>query len=209
VRARGLELSQIKVIRTSRTSRAMNAYLVGLGKRRELVIYDTLLHRATPAELEVAVAHELGHEQHRNDLRTYGLASVALALLLWLLAVVLRFGGRRLGYDGPGDIRTLPLLAFVLWLVFTLAGPVIGYRSRQQEREADRAALTLTGDPDAFVRLQVRLARQNRADVRPPGWVTFWLATHPSVAERIGTARWYARWLRARGQKVRRGPVCE
>ncbi len=199
----GVTLTKIKVIRTSRTSRALGAYVVGLGDQRELVIYDSLLERATTAELEAAVAHELGHEQHRSDLRTYGLASVALVALLGLIAVVLRRGGRFMGASGAGDMLTLPLLALVVWLVFTSAGPIIGYRSRVQEREADRHGLVLTGDPDAFIRLHVRLVRRNQADVRPPAWVSFWLGTHPSPYERIGTARWYRSWLRGRGQKSR------
>jgi len=205
-RRSGVTLTKIKIIRASRTSRTLGAYVVGLGDQRELVIYDSLLAGATPTELEAAVAHELGHEQHRNDLRTYGLASGALILLLWLLSVVLRRASRWVGARDAGDVLTLPLLAFLLWLVFTLAGPVIAYRSRVQEREADRHALVLTGDPDAFIRLQVRLARRNQAEVRPPGWVTFWLRSHPSAYERIGTARWYRTWLAASnsgGQKSR------
>jgi len=202
-RRSGVTLTKIKIIRASRTSRTLGAYVVGLGDQRELVIYDNLLSGATSAEIEAAVAHELGHEQHRNDVVTYGLSSVALALLLWLIAVVLGRLARRVGASGPGDVVTLPLLAFVLWLVFTLAGPVMAYRSRVQEREADRHALVLTGDPDAFIRLQVRLARRNQAEVRPPGWVTTWLRSHPSTYERIGAARWYRGWLRAQGQKSR------
>jgi STE24 endopeptidase len=202
-RRAGVTLGRIRVLRASRTSRTLGAYVVGLGESRELVIYDNLLREATPAELEAAVAHELGHEQHRNDLRTYGLAALTLVALLWLLAVALRRGHRWVGARDAGDVLTLPLLAFGLWLVFTLAGPVIGQRSRRQEREADRQALVLTGDPDAFIRLQVRLARRNRAEVHPPGWVTFWLRSHPSPYERIGTARWYRGWLSARGQKSR------
>ncbi len=202
-RRSGVTLSKIKVLGASRTGRTLGAYVVGLGDQRELVIYDTLLAEATPAELEAVVAHELGHEQHRNDLRTYGLAAGALVLLLWLLAVVLRRASRFVGAAHAGDVLTLPLLAFVLWLVFTLAGPVIAHRSRVQEREADRHGLVLTGDPDAFIRLQVRLARRNQAEVRPPGWVTFWLRGHPSTYQRIGTARWYRGWLREQEQKSR------
>jgi len=199
----GVTLSTIKVIGTSRTSRTLGAYVVGLGDQRELVIYDTLLTEATPSELEAVVAHELGHEQHRDDLRTYGLASGALAVLLWFIAVVLRRASRWVGASHAGDVLTLPLLAFLLWLVFTLAGPVIAYRSRVQEREADRHGLVLTGDPDAYIRLWVRLARRNQAEVRPPSWVSLWLRGHPSTYQRIGTARWYRAWLRAQGQKSR------
>lgn len=200
-RRSGTTLSKIKIIRASRTSRTLGAYVVGLGDRRELVIYDTLLAQATPAEIDAAVAHELGHEQHRNDFLTYGLASGTLVLLLWLMAWLLRRTSHWVGARDAGDVLTLPVLAFLLWLVFTLAGPVIAYRSRVQEQEADRHALVLTGDADAFIRLQVRLARRNQAEVRPPGWVALWLRSHPSTYDRIGTARWYRRWLRTQRQK--------
>jgi STE24 endopeptidase len=82
--------------------------------------------------------------------------------------------------------------------VFALAQPVIGWRVRQLERQADRRGLVLTGNPEAHIRLQVRLARRNRTELRPPAWVRWWLSSHPSVYERIGTARWYAGWLRKR-----------
>lgn len=196
LRARGLTLRSVKVIQTSRTSRAMNAYLVGLGRGRELVLYDTLLGEATAEELEAAVAHELGHEHARNDLVTYGLASLALTALLWLLAAVLHRGSRWMGLSGPGHVATLPLLGFTVWLVFALAQPVISWRARSLERRADRIGLALTGNPEAYIRLQVRLARRNRTELSPPAWVRWWLSGHPSVQERIGTAQWYARWLR-------------
>ena len=199
-RAGNVSVSSIKVIHTSRTTRAMNAYLTGLGSRRELILYDTLLNRATPDEIEVVVAHEVGHEKRRNDLLTYGLSAGALLLLLGFLATVLRWGGRFMKLaQGAGSVGTLPLLGFSLWLIFTLVQPVVAWRTRREERAADRTALVLTGNPDAFIRLQVRLARQNRSDIHPPEWVRFWLSSHPSTYERIGRARWYRSWLKRRG----------
>jgi STE24 endopeptidase len=196
--ARGITLAQIKVIDSSRTSRALNAYVTGMGPTRELVLYDTLLRAASVEEIEAVVAHELEHQRRDAPFRDLALSSAGLILLLALLAWVLRWGSRRLKLAGPGDIRTLPLVGVTVLLLFNLLLPATNYRSRREELLADRAALVLTGDPRAFIAMQVKLARANKEEVQPSRWVKLWLYSHPPIAERIAQARWYAAWLEAR-----------
>ena len=76
VRGEGLELTAIKVIDASRTTRALNAYITGVGPSRELVLFDTLLEAMTPAEVAAVVAHELGHHRRRDVLLRYGITVV-------------------------------------------------------------------------------------------------------------------------------------
>lgn len=193
--AANVRLAQIKVVDTSLRSRQLGAYLDGFGPTRELVLSDTLLELASPAEIEVVVAHELAHLRHERLWLVYGLTPLGLVGLLWLLGQVLRLGAHRMGLDGPGDVRTLPLLGLCTLLLFNAAQPLRNAYSREQERAADRFALTATGDPDAFISMQVKLARRNRADVHPSRLVELWLFSHPPVAERIAMARWYRSWL--------------
>ncbi len=195
-RARGVTLSTIKVIDTSRRGRALNAYVEGIGPTRELVIADTLLSAASDREVTVAVAHELGHVGERFGLVLRAIAS-ALALLAFmaLLAWALRRGARWRGLESPADVRLLPLIGLCSMLVFNLGLPLSNALSRQRELEADKQALIHTADPEAFISLQVKVARRNRADVAPDTWVRLWLQTHPSLAERVGLARFYQRWL--------------
>jgi STE24 endopeptidase len=197
-RSQGITLGQIKVVRASRVSRSFNAYLAGVGPTRELVLYDTLLEAATVDEIAAIVAHELGHLADESPLRTHALPALGLVGLLGVLALVLRHGSRLLGLAGPGAIRTLPLLGLTVALVLNLTLPLQNHRSRQRELRADRFALTLTGDPEAYISLQVKVARRNKADLRPSRWAELWLFSHPPVAERIGLALWYQRWLHRR-----------
>jgi STE24 endopeptidase len=199
--ARGVTLAEIKVVDSSRATRALNAYLTGLGPTRELVLFDTLLRTASVEEVEAAVAHELEHQRGESLALDSALSAAGLAGLLALLAWVLRRGSALLKLAGPGDIRTLPLIGITALLVFNLLLPVASCRSRRAELLADRAALVLTGDPRAFIALQVKLARANKEDVRPSGWVKLWLFSHPPIAERIAQARWYDGWLAARGRR--------
>lgn len=103
---------------------------------------------------------------------------------------------------GPGDVATWPLVGFTLWLALHAIHPALAWRQRAHERAADRRALVLTGDPEAFVRLQTRLAVRNQQELRPPHWISRLWMSHPSPSERIAMARWYASWLRGRGIPV-------
>jgi STE24 endopeptidase len=70
--------------------------------------------------------------------------------------------------------------------------PVQSAISRHFERQADRASLELTGNPAAFVRAEVDLARSNLSDLDPPAPLVWLLYTHPPVAERIRMAESFA-----------------
>src|SRR5207248_550589 len=65
----GVPVRDVLVADASRRTRAVNAYVSGLGPIRRIVVYDTLLDQAPPAEVESVVAHELGHAKD-NDVLT-------------------------------------------------------------------------------------------------------------------------------------------
>ena len=89
VRRDGVPVKDVQVADASRRTTALNAYVAGYGASRRIVVYDTLLRDAAPAEVKMVVAHELGHAK-RNDV-LYGTAVGALgaALGVCLLFVVL------------------------------------------------------------------------------------------------------------------------
>src|SRR5438876_7213442 len=73
---------------TSRRTRKANAYVSGLGRTRRVVVSDTLLEQAPPAEVRLVLAHELGHRRKQHVLRGTALAMVgatAVTVVLWAL----------------------------------------------------------------------------------------------------------------------------
>ena len=78
-------------------------------------------------------------------------------------------------------------------VVSTLAMPVTNAISRAWERTADRAALELSGKPEAFVRAEVELSRTNLSEIEPGALTVFWFYTHPPVLERIRMGEEFAR----------------
>ncbi len=195
VRGSGLELSSIRVVEASRVTSTLDARLMGVGPTRELLLFDTLVEALDHEAIEAAVAHELGHERRQRPLMRYGASALGVLLLLFILSRALLLAPAQLGLSGPGDVRALPLVMLIASLFFLAARPARLAYSRYEERLADRAALTMTGDPEAFIRLQVSLVRTNQTNCSPTPLEVFWFASHPSVTERIGTALWYQSWL--------------
>jgi Zn-dependent protease with chaperone function len=183
----GVDIGEVYEVDASRRSRALNAYVTGLGSTKRVVLYDTLLDKAREPELRSVVAHELGHVKHRDILR--GIAWVAIVAPLAL--VFAGELGRRLAARSDADPATpaaLPAFALALAVTAFALGVVGNQLSREVEASADSFALEQTDDPRGLIRLQTQLTRTNLGDPDPPGWVTFLFGTHPTTVERIGAA---------------------
>jgi STE24 endopeptidase len=170
------------------TSRA-NAALVGTGRSRRVLLSDTLLADYTDEEIEVILAHELGHHAHRDIRNGLLLESILVLISLAAASVVVNALWARLHLQGPADPAGLPLILLSAGAVSLLTRPALNALSRRNEHRADRFALRLTERPDAFESAMRRLAAQNLAEARPSA-ATLWLFhTHPPFDERIRAAR--------------------
>jgi STE24 endopeptidase len=185
----------VLVADASRRTTALNAYVSGFGKTRRIVLYDTLVKTATPAEVELVVAHELGHAKRQDVLHGTLLGALGAAAGVCLLALVLSWSGllARAGVAGPGDPRVIPLLLFLVALGSLLLSPATNLVSRRIEARADVHSLDLTHDPATFIASEKRLARTNLGDLEPNRFAYLMFATHPSTTERIAMAREWER----------------
>lgn len=171
-----------------KTTRA-NAALVGMGRTRRIIVSDTLLKDYSDDEVETILAHELSHHVH-HDLWS-GLAIETLVVCASLAAgnaALLTFGPP-LGIAGASDIAGLPLLVLAGGAMSLQLTPIANGWSRRSERRADRYALTLTGRPAPFISAMRRLGAQNLAEARPSKPVFWFFHTHPTIDERITSAR--------------------
>jgi STE24 endopeptidase len=181
----GIPAVDVFVIDQSRKSRTANAGLTGFGRTRRIILFDTLVSRFAPDEIEAVLAHELAHHVHHDLWRGLAVQTVvslvtfaaAHALLVALQPVS---GLTRL--DDPGG---LPWLALVLGGLGLLAVPVGNAVSRALEYQADAFAVGVTGDRTAFVRALERLGDLNLAERRPPRLEELLLHSHPALDRRI------------------------
>ncbi len=185
----------VLVADASRRTRAVNAYVSGLGPTRRIVVYDTLLREAPPAEVESVVAHELGHA-HDGDIVTGtvigALGAAAAVCGLYLLG---SWGGllRRADVQSLGEPAAVALLLAIVSVAGLAAGPLQNAVSRRIEARADGHALALTHDPDTFSGMQARLSRVNLGDPDPNPVEFALFASHPSTVQRMAAARAWAR----------------
>jgi STE24 endopeptidase len=169
---------------------ATNAMVVGLGNTRRIVLGDTLLDRYTEDEIAVVVAHELGHQVHRDIPKLILVETLTTLGGFALVNLVLHTVVDRVTlYHGLADPATMPLVAAVLFVFALILLPVTNGFSRLVEHQADVFALESTRDPQAFIGAMTRLANQNLAELEPPRIVEFMLHNHPSVGHRLAYAR--------------------
>lgn len=160
-----------------------NAYAVGFGPTKRVVLWDTLLDgRFDDGAVRVVLAHEIAH--HASDHLREGIAWFALFAVpgAWLVA---RAARRRGGLARPEAVP----LALLVVIVFQLAtAPATSWLSRRAEAEADWKALSSTADPAGARELFVGFAVDGLADPDPPGWAEILLGSHPTLADRVAMA---------------------
>ena len=188
-RVEGLHGIPLRVEHVSEDTSQANAFAFGLGPSRRVVLWDTLLDgRFSDPEVDVVLAHELGH--HSSDhiakaIGWFGLFALPGALLLMLAT-------RRLG--GMGNPRAVPLALLVAAAWTLVTTPAQNVVSRRAEAEADWKALRATRDPEAARGLFREFAVTSLGDPSPPTWAYVLLDTHPTLAQRVAMAdAWAAR----------------
>jgi Zn-dependent protease with chaperone function len=191
----GVPVRDVLVADASRRTRAVNAYVSGLGPTRRIVVYDTLLAEAPPQEVVSVVAHELAHAKHSDVAIGTALGALGAAAAVVGLYLLGSWGGllRLAGVDSIAEPRAIALLVAVVAVAGLASGPAQALVSRHIEARADEHAVALTGDPAAFVASQLRLNEVNQSDPDPPRWEYLLFASHPSTVERVAAARAWER----------------
>jgi STE24 endopeptidase len=188
----------VRVQDVSSWTKQANAFTVGFGPSTHVVLWDTLLDgRFSRREVDVVVAHELGHVRSRHVPKALGWTALIVVPVLWLLALATRRRG------GVGDPANLPFAFLVLTVLSLLALPVENAVSRRYEAEADWRALNTTRDPAADRRLFHQFARTSLEQPSPPLLDYVFLENHPTLMQRIAMAE---AWAARDGRSSRGGP---
>jgi len=171
-----------------------HAALAGLGRTRQIILSDTLIDTLRDDEIEVVVAHELGHHVHGDVWRAAAWTACVLPLTFGAAACVIARLGAGVGFwpqvpsPGPAgvapDLPWLAAFAAAALAVHRLLAPIGLALSRGRELRADAYAIRLTGGADAFVASMRRLSQTNLVDDRPPRLARV-LSSHPPVRDRV------------------------
>lgn len=175
----------------SRRTKAANAAITGLGNTRRIILGDTLINEFSPDEVETILAHELGHQVHRDIPIGILVESIITLGGLYLASLGLRWGVEVFGFEGVADIAAFPLFGLVVGAYGMVTMPLGNAFSRWRERRADEYALKTTSNGQAYASALTRLANQNLAEADPEPWVEVLLYSHPALNKRIAMAESY------------------
>ena len=191
----GVPVKDVLVADASRRTTALNAYVSGFGSTRRVVLYDTLIRSATPQEVELVVAHELGHAKRQDVLHGTIIGALGGAAGICVLYLLLSWQPllRRVGATSAGDPRVLGLVLFLGVAAPLVVSPLTNLVSRHIEARADVHSLDLTRDVPTFITSEQRLATVNLSNLDPQPLTYALFYTHPSSPQRIALAREWER----------------
>jgi STE24 endopeptidase len=186
----GFECEQVYEMDASRRSAHSNAYFVGFGRAKRVVLFDTLIEQMDREAIQAVLAHELAHWKKAHIWKQIAASALQMAVVfafLWWVTtsqwVYTAFGLPAETYAalGIGLLYAAPLLS--------LTAPLTNRLSLAHEREADDFAAETMGGAAAMTRALETLAGENLSNPFPhPAYATFNL-THPPIPERIRRLR--------------------
>jgi STE24 endopeptidase len=183
----GMPLPPIFVVDKSKTTKHTNAYYTGIGPTKRIVLYDTLVEKNEVESVESIMAHEAGHWKHSHIMKGILIGVPGGILAILLIVFLFQFLAKQPFFrlNAIHDVRAIPLFLFCVMVVQYAQMPVFNYISRQFEIQADATSIELTGRPEAFIKAEVDLVRDNASDVYPHSMAIFWFASHPPAMDRI------------------------
>ena len=180
-------LTNIFVIDGSKRSSKANAYFMGFGKRKKIVLYDTLIEKHSIEELLAVLAHEVGHYKKKHVIKGLIISSIQSFIMFFVLSLLLFRTELTNVFGIAGSDYVLHINLIALTILFEPINLITGlfgnHRSRKHEYEADKFAVTTTNNKllgDALMRLSV----DHLSNLKPHPAFVFFYYSHPSMLQR-------------------------
>lgn len=191
----GVEVEDIFTMDMSKQTKKANAMFTGLGNTKRIVLGDNLIDEFTPDEIEVVIAHEMGHNLKHHIWQGIFFSAILAGIGFFIihltgLRIITRFRNR-LKIDNMADVASLPLIFLIFAIYGILTMPISPALSRNMERQADKFALDMTHNREAFITTMDKLGYMNLSDPNPSPIIEFLLYDHPSISKRIEFAQDY------------------
>ncbi|MFC7071940.1 M48 family metallopeptidase [Halovenus rubra] len=183
----GFEAEEIYTMDASRRSSRLNAYFIGFGRTKRVVLFDTLVETLEGAEIEGVLAHELAHWKRNHIWKRLGATVVQLGVVLAVLGYLLTTDWVFSLFDLPADATYAGLFIALLFVmpIFELTAPLVNKLSLAHEREADAFAVDVMGEGEPMVGALSQLATENLSNPFPHPWYAAFNHQHPPIPERI------------------------
>ena len=179
-------LDNIYVIDSSKRSSKSNAYFTGFGRKKRVVLYDTLMEQLSTEEIVGVLAHEIGHYKHRHIILSSLEGFATNLLMFWLFSLFI--GSEELAAAAGCQAASFHVNLAVFSLIYTplslLLDIATNVISRRHERQADAFAAA-HGLGHAEASALKKMSAKSLANLTPHPLVVFTEYSHPTLAERV------------------------
>lgn len=182
----GFKLDNIFVIDGSKRSAKANAYFTGLGPKKRIVLYDTLINDMKTEELVAVLAHEIGHYKKNHIIQGLIISLIQTGIVLFIFSLLIDSPllSKALGVEDPNF--HIGLIAF--GILYSPASFVLGIfmnmLSRKNEYQADAFAAK-NYQPEALASALKKLSVKNLSNLTPHPRYVFFNYSHPPLLQRL------------------------
>ncbi len=183
-------LDNIFVMDGSKRSNKANAFFSGFGKKKKIVLFDTLITNHTKEELVAVLAHEVGHFKKKHIVFGYLLSVIQIFFTLWVLSLMVFNTNVSLALGGDQMGIHLNLIAFTIFFspISGITGLLTSLYSRRNEFEADHYAKEKY-DGKALANALKKLSVDSLSDLYPHPAYVFFHYSHPPLLQRLAALR--------------------
>ena len=183
----GFDLENVYVMDGSKRSAKANAFFSGLGAKKRIVLFDTLIDSLSAKEVIAVVAHEIGHYKKKHVRKGITTAIFKIGLMFYLLSLLIDNPLLSSALGSERQSFQLGIVAFII--LYKPVSLVIGLfamkTSRTHEYEADEYAKTYMGSKEMATALK-KLSVNHLSNLNPHPAYVFVHYSHPPLLERLG-----------------------
>jgi STE24 endopeptidase len=186
----GFRLKDIYIIDGSKRSTKANAYFTGLGRKKRIVLYDTLVKQHTTEELVAVLAHEIGHYKKKHTLTGMVLSVLQTGLMLFILSRFLGNSDLSAALGASEASFHIGIVAF--GILYTPLSMVLGLGMNILSRKHEFAADEFAGrnfNPTSLAEALIKLSVHNLSNLRPHPAYVFFYYSHPPLLQRLAALK--------------------
>jgi len=182
----GFEIDNIYVIDGSKRSSKANAYFAGFGKKKRIVLYDTLINQMNTSEIVAVLAHEIGHYKHKHTIANLIMGIAQTGIMLYILSLFLSNANLSIALGGTENKFHLGIIAFSILFspISEFIGIFMNILSRKFEYQADNFAKSFGLENELISGLK-NLSKNSYSNLTPHPLYVFTNYSHPPIKERI------------------------
>ena len=184
----GFEIENISVMDASKRSTKLNAFFSGFGKRRDIVLFDTLVEKMEDEQILAVLGHELSHALHKDTIKMLFQQIIMFLIFASFIGIILSSDSlyTDFGLSGIHFGFALILFSVIVEPISMILGVFTNYMSRIAEYRADRFGAKQVSKKAMISALEV-LAKENFSNLNPHPLFETLYYNHPSISKRIAS----------------------